>query len=86
MGTVPDEAIDRKDILRMYTIWAADYVARMDRLGSLEPGKFADLVVLDQDYMTVPVDQFHTLHPLVTVVGGKVKFRKDGDAFASSVQ
>jgi predicted amidohydrolase YtcJ len=81
-----NEAIDRKDVLRMYTIWAADYVARTDRLGSLEPGKFADLVVLDQDYMTIPADQFHTLHPLLTVVGGKVVFHKEGDAWASSIQ
>jgi predicted amidohydrolase YtcJ len=72
------EAIDRKDLLRMYTIWAADYVARPDRLGSLEPGKFADLVVLDRDYMTIPIEEFHTLHPVMTMVGGKVVFQKSG--------
>jgi predicted amidohydrolase YtcJ len=69
------EAIDRKDLLRMYTNWSAEYVSRQDRLGSLEPGKFADLVVLDKDYMTIPIEQFHTLHALMTMVGGKVVYQ-----------
>jgi predicted amidohydrolase YtcJ len=69
------EAIDRKDLLRMYTNWAAEYVSRQDRLGSLEPGKFADLVVLDKDYMTIPIEQFHTIHALMTMVGGKVVYQ-----------
>jgi predicted amidohydrolase YtcJ len=68
------EAIDRRDLLRMYTIWAAEYVARPDRLGSLEPGKLADLVVLDKDYMTLPADQFDTIHALLTMVGGQVAY------------
>lgn len=70
------EAIDRRDLLRMYTIWAAQYVARSDRLGSLESGKFADLVVLDKDYMTLPAEQFDTIHALLTMVGGKVVYRE----------
>jgi predicted amidohydrolase YtcJ len=69
------EAIDRKDLLRMYTNWSAEYVSRQDRLGSLEPGKFADLVVLDKDYMTLPIEQFHTIHALMTMVGGKVVYQ-----------
>ena len=64
-------------MVRMYTSWAADYVARPDRLGSLERGKFADLVVLDKDYMTIPADQFHTMHAAITMVGGKVVYRQD---------
>ena len=69
------EAIDRKDLLRMYTNWSAEYVSRQDRLGSLEPGKFADLAVLDKDYMTIPIEQFHTIHALMTMVGGKVVYQ-----------
>jgi predicted amidohydrolase YtcJ len=70
-----DEAIDRKDVLRMYTSWAAEYVAKPDLLGSLEPGKFADLVILDKDYMTIPAEQFSEIHALLTMVGGKVVFQ-----------
>ena len=69
------EAIDRKDLLRMYTNWTADYVSRQDRLGSLEPGKLADLVVLDKDYMTLPAEEFHTIHVLMTMIGGNVAYQ-----------
>jgi cytosine/adenosine deaminase-related metal-dependent hydrolase len=58
----------------MATRWAADYVLRGDKLGSIEPGKWADLVVLDQDYMTIPVEQFHTIQPQLTVFDGKIVF------------
>jgi predicted amidohydrolase YtcJ len=50
-------------------------VSRPDRLGSLEPGKLADLVVLDKDYMTLPAEEFHTIHALMTMIGGKVVFQ-----------
>jgi predicted amidohydrolase YtcJ len=70
-----DQAIDRKDVLRMYTIWAAEYVARSDRLGSLEPGKLADLVVLDRDYMAIPETDFSEIRALMTLVGGKTVFQ-----------
>ena len=43
-------------------------------LGSLEVGKQADLVVLDRDYMTVPVAQIKHIHPTLTMVGGRVVF------------
>jgi predicted amidohydrolase YtcJ len=76
-----NDAVDRKDLLRMYTIWAADYVGRPDRLGSLEPGKFADLAILDKDYMTLPNDQFHTMHAITTMVGGKVVWKGTGGVY-----
>ena len=78
------EAIDRKELLKMYTTGAAAYVARADRMGSLEPGKFADLVVLDKDYMAIPIDQFHTMHPLLTMVGGKIVYQKEGTLWGPS--
>lgn len=71
------EAIDRMALLRMYTIWAADYVGREDRLGSLEPGKFADFVVLDRDYMTIPYEEFSEINALLTMVGGKVVYEQN---------
>ena len=70
----PQEAIDRTALLRMYTIWSADYVGREDRLGSLEPGKFADLVVLDRDYMTIPHEEFSEITPLLTMVNGDLVY------------
>jgi predicted amidohydrolase YtcJ len=70
----PQERVDRTTTLKMATRWAADYVLKGDQLGSIEPGKWADLVVLDQDYMTIPAEQFHTVQPQLTVFDGKVVF------------
>ena len=59
-------------MLKSATLWGAYYAMREDQLGSLEPGKWADLVVLDKDYMTVPEDDILNLRVLMTMVGGKV--------------
>ena len=66
------EAVDRRTMLRMYTINGAEYMLRADRIGSIEVGKFADLAVLDKDFLAVPDDQLKTIKALLTVVGGKV--------------
>jgi predicted amidohydrolase YtcJ len=41
-------------------------------LGSLAPGNYADLLVLDRDYLTVPESEIKDIRPLVTMVGGKI--------------
>jgi hypothetical protein len=43
-------------------------------LGPLEVGKQADLVVLDRDYMAVPVAEIKRIRPTLTMVGGRVVF------------
>jgi predicted amidohydrolase YtcJ len=68
---VPDERIDRVHALKMWTRWAANYVRKPEKLGSLEVGKLADLVVLDRDYFTIPEDEILKVRPLMTVVGGR---------------
>ncbi|OFW00780.1 MAG: hypothetical protein A3G20_06405 [Acidobacteria bacterium RIFCSPLOWO2_12_FULL_59_11] len=68
----PNQAIDRVSAVKMQTIWAAHYVLKEKELGSLEPGKFADFVVLNKDYFTVPQDDIPTVFPLMTVLGGKI--------------
>ena len=43
-----------------------------DKIGSIEPGKLADLVVLDRDYFTVPEVQIKQIKSLLTIVDGKI--------------
>ena len=43
-------------------------------LGSLAPGKYADLLVLDRDYLTVPEDEIKDIKPVLTMVGGKIVY------------
>ncbi len=68
----PEERLDRVRAIKIYTSWAAKYVQKPDQLGSLERGKFADLLVIDRDYFTVPIDDILKIRPLMTMVGGKM--------------
>lgn len=79
---LPDEALDRITILKMWTNWASEYVMKEDKLGSLEIGKLADLLVLDKDYFTIPLDAIPDIVPQMTVVGGEI--RSMGADFALS--
>lgn len=68
------ERIDRVVALKMGTAWAAEYVLKEHLLGSLEPGKWADLLVLNRDYFTVAQREIGTVAPVLTLVGGKVEY------------
>lgn len=70
----PQQAIDRKTALRMITINAARFVGEEKNLGSLEPGKWADVTVLNGDFLTVPEDKLDTLHIDLTFVAGKLAY------------
>ena len=70
----PNEKVDRATALRIATQNGANYVLKGDKLGSLEPGKFADLIILEQDYMTMPEDDISEIRPLMTMMGGKMTF------------
>ena len=67
----PSERTDRIIQLKALTRWGAYYVLREDVLGSLEPGKYADFIVLDRDYLTIAEDDIPNIRVLMTVVGGK---------------
>jgi len=65
------ERVDRRTALTMATQNGANYVLKPDKLGSIEVGKLADLVIIDRDYMTVPEDEISEIKALVTMMGGK---------------
>ena len=75
-GTVynPEEAVSREDALKMYTINNAYASFEEDVKGSIEKGKFADLVVLSHDVLTCPMDSIRNIRPLLTMVNGKTVF------------
>ena len=79
---LPDEAVSRMTILKMWTNWASEYVMKENKIGSLEVGKLADLLVLDRDYFTIPLDDIPNIVPQMTVVGGEVRYL--GADFAQS--
>ncbi len=78
-----DQAIDRKQALRMVTINAARFLSEDTMLGSIEKGKYADMVVLNGDYLAVPDNGIDELEPVLTIVGGKVVYEAGAGATAS---
>ncbi len=70
----PEESPNREEALRMYSLNSAWFTFDEAKRGSLEPGKYADLAVLSDDYMTVPVEKVSELHSVLTMVGGKAVY------------
>jgi hypothetical protein len=68
----PEEALTREQALRLYTINNAYLHHEENEKGSLQPGKLADLIVIDRDYMTTPLRGIAQTKVLLTVVGGKI--------------
>ncbi len=73
-GWYPDQALTRIEALHSFTLAAAYAAHQEDRMGSLEPGKWADFIVIDHDYFEIPVDEIDDIRVLQTWVGGKKVF------------
>lgn len=72
----PDQRMSREEALRSYTINGAYASFQEDILGSLTPGKLADITVLSKDIMTVQEDEILDTEVLYTIVGGKTVYKK----------
>ena len=72
-----DPALSRSEVIRAVTFNAAQQLNLDKVLGSLEVGKFADLIVLDKNFMQVPEQELARNQVLMTVVGGQVVWRKE---------
>jgi predicted amidohydrolase YtcJ len=70
------QTITREQALIAHTRNNGYVVFQESNLGSLQPGKYADLVVLDRDYLTVPADEIKDIEPVMTMVGGRVVYEK----------
>jgi hypothetical protein len=70
----PDEAITLEESIYAYTLGGAHALLKEDKIGSLEVGKYADFVVLNQNLFEVPVDNISETQILMTVFNGKVVY------------
>ena len=68
------QTITREEALIAHTRSNAPFLFQEGNLGSLAPGKYADLLVLDRDYLTVPEDEIKDIKPVLTMVGGKIVY------------
>src|SRR5262245_61200898 len=67
-----DQQITRQEALRLFTRGNSWFLRMEDKIGTIEPGKLADLVVLNKDYFTVPDADIRTIRSVMTVVNGRI--------------
>jgi predicted amidohydrolase YtcJ len=72
----PEQAITAREALRLYTRNNAVLMGAEAELGSVEPGKLADLVVLSQDILAVEPERIRETRALMTILGGRVVHRQ----------
>ena len=68
------QQICRQDALRLYTRENGWFLRMEDRLGTIEPGRLADLGGLSDDYLKVIDEQLKTIKSVLTVVDGKIAY------------
>ena len=69
-----NEVITREEALIAHTRSNAYLMFMEDNLGTLEAGKYADLVVLDRDYLEIPVDDVRNIETVMTMVSGEIVY------------
>jgi predicted amidohydrolase YtcJ len=68
------EAIDAKTALRSYTAWSSRQMFMEDKIGTLEPGKRADIAIWDRDIYTIPTAEIKDMKCLMTLLDGEVVY------------
>jgi predicted amidohydrolase YtcJ len=71
-GVPPDQRLTRTEALRASTADCAWNLDQEGRVGTIEPGNHADLIVLNDDYFKVPTERIRNLRSLLTVVDGEI--------------
>ena len=72
----PEQRISREDAIRLYTINNAFITFSEHDKGSLEVGKLADLIVLDRDILTCPLEEVKDIQVDRTYLGGTLVFAR----------
>ena len=73
----PEQAMDRREALKSYTIHCAYAAFAEEEMGTIEVGKLADLIVLDRDLLEVDEDDFAQAQVDLTIIGGEVVYRRE---------
>jgi len=76
----PDQRITPLEAIKSQTIWAAEQYGEQDRRGSLEPGKIADFVILDQNPLTVDPLTIKDIKVLETIKEGTTVYTRTPSA------
>jgi predicted amidohydrolase YtcJ len=71
---VNDQLLTRQEALRLFTRGNSWFLRMEDKIGTIETGKLADLVVLDRDYFAVPEVEIKKVRSVLTVVDGKIVY------------
>jgi hypothetical protein len=71
-----NERISREEAIRLYTSSAARYSFSEQKTGSIEPGKYADMVVLSDDILSVPDEEIKNIVAVRTIVEGRTVFER----------
>jgi predicted amidohydrolase YtcJ len=74
-GWYPEQRLTMAETIEAFTMGAAVAGNREDRLGSIEPGKWADFTILDRDLFNTPPDELLDVQVAGTVIGGEFKYR-----------
>ncbi|HEU6449797.1 MAG TPA: amidohydrolase [Gemmatimonadaceae bacterium] len=82
-GWVPEQKITVEEALRAYTSGSAYASFDENRKGTLERGKLADFTIIDRDLTRIPPAEIRDAHVLMTVVGGKVVYEREGAQLAA---
>jgi predicted amidohydrolase YtcJ len=71
-GWQPEQRMTRAEAVRAFTAWNAHAAHQETALGTLVPGKWADLVVCSADVLTCPEAEIPGIEPVLTLVGGEI--------------
>jgi predicted amidohydrolase YtcJ len=71
---VTHQSLSREEALIAHTRSNAYMIFQETRLGAIKPGLLADMLVLDRDYLSVPVDEIKDIRPVATIVDGEIVF------------
>ncbi len=75
-GFQMENSLSREEALKGMTIWAAYSCFQEYKRGSIEKGKDADFIIMEEDIMTAPFEKLRSIRPVRTVVAGETVYRK----------